>query len=251
MPWRSEIVPDQKALGELAAEIIAEQIQARPDSVLALPTGKTPLPVYRELAFRNQREELDLRRVRIFHLDEFYPIAPEHPGSFQAYLWREFLSHVNIDPAKVHLLNGLAEDPAVECRRYEEQIAAVGGLDLVMLGIGVNGHVGFNEPGSPINSLTRLVTLCPESRAANAYLFSSREEVPRQGLTMGIGTIMDGRRILLIAAGEQKARAVSEALNDSLTPSHPASFLRQHRDLTVILDQEAGSLLKKAQNSAI
>ena len=137
MPWRSEIVPDKEALGELAAELIAKQIQAQPDSVLALPTGRTPLPVYRELALRNQRGELGFRHVRIFHLDEFYPIAPEHPGSFQAYLWREFLSHVNIDPARVHFLNGLAEDPAAECRRYEEQIAAVGGLDLVMLGIGV------------------------------------------------------------------------------------------------------------------
>jgi glucosamine-6-phosphate deaminase len=245
MPWRLEIVPDEEALGKAAARIIAEQVQAQPDSVLALPTGMTPLRVYRELATMDRRGELDLRRVRFFHLDEFYPMATESPASFQAFLWREFLSQVSIDRAKVHFLNGLAEDPAAECRRYEEQIAAVGGLDLVVLGIGVNGHIAFNEPGSPFDSRTRLVTLCPESRAASVYLFSSAEEVPRQGLTMGIGTIMEGHRILLIAAGERKARAVSESLGDSLTPSLPASFLRQHPDLTVILDREAASLLKK------
>lgn len=245
MPWRLQIVPDEEALGKAAARIIAEQVQAQPDSVLALPTGLTPLRVYRELATMDRRGELDLHRVRFFHLDEFYPMAMESPASFQAFLWREFLSQVSIDRANVHLLNGLAEDPAAECRRYEEQIAAVGGLDLVVLGIGVNGHIAFNEPGSPFGSRTRLVTLCPESRAASAYLFSSAEEVPRQGLTMGIGTIMEGRRVLLIAVGERKAWAVSESLGDSLTPALPASFLRQHPDLTVILDQEAASLLKK------
>jgi glucosamine-6-phosphate deaminase len=244
MPWRLEIVPDEEALGKAAARIIAEQIQAQPDSVLALPTGRTPLRVYRELATMGQRGELDLRRVRIFHLDEFYPMAPENLASFQAFLWREFLSHVSIDPANVHFLNGLAEDPAAECCRYEEQIVAAGGLDLVVLGIGVNGHIAFNEPGSPFDSRTRLVTLCPESRAANAYLFPSVEEVSRQGLTMGIGTIMEGRRILLIAAGVRKARAVSKALDGSPGPSYPASWLRQHADLTIILDGEAGSLLK-------
>ncbi|HID87183.1 MAG TPA: glucosamine-6-phosphate deaminase, partial [Anaerolineae bacterium] len=225
MRHRLEIVPDEEALGKVAAGIIAEQIQTKPDSVLALPTGRTPLCVYRELVIKNQRGELNLRHVRIFNLDEFYPLAPERPGSFHAYLWREFLSQVNIDPAKVCLLNGLAEDPAAECRRYEEQIAAVGGLDLVVLGIGVNGHIGFNEPGSRFDSRTRLVALEPESRAANAHLFSFDEEVPRQGLTMGIGTLMEGRRILLIAAGEEKAQVVTEALCGPITPFLPASIL--------------------------
>jgi glucosamine-6-phosphate deaminase len=250
MPWRLKIVPDEEALGKAAAGLIAEQIQARPDSVLALPTGRTPLRVYRELATMDQRGELNLRRVRFFHLDEFYPMAAENPASFQAFLWREFLFHVSIDPANVYLLNGLAEDPTAECHGYEEQIAAAGGLDLVVLGIGMNGHIAFNEPGSPFDSRTRLVTLCPESRVANAYLFSSVDAVPRQGLTIGIGTIMEGRRILLIAGGDRKARAVSEAFDGSPRPSHPASYLRQHPDLTVILDQEAGSLLKGVENGA-
>jgi glucosamine-6-phosphate deaminase len=245
MHYRLEIVPEEEALGRVAAGLIAEQIQAQPDSVLALPTGRTPLSVYRELVIRNQGGELDLRHARIFHLDEFYPLAPKHPGSFQAFLWRELLSQVNIDPARVHFLDGRAEDPAAECRRYEEQIAAAGGLDLVVLGIGINGHIGFNEPGSPFDSRTRLVTLGPESRMANAYLFSSYEEVPWQGLTMGIGTIMEGRRILLIAAGEEKAQVVSKALHDPITPSLPASVLRHHPDLTVILDQKAAFLLKR------
>jgi glucosamine-6-phosphate deaminase len=245
MPWRLEIVPNEQALGKAAASTIAEQVQEQPDSVLALPTGRTPLRVYRELAAMDQRGELDLRSVQFFHLDEFYPMAMDSPASFQAFLWREFLSQVNVDRARVHFLNGLAEDPAAECRRYEEQIAAVGGLDLVVLGIGVNGHIAFNEPGSPADSRTRLVTLCPESRAASAYLFSSAEEVPRQGLTMGIGTIMEGERILLIAVGERKAQAVGQSLGDSITPALPASFVRQHPDLTVILDQEAASLLKR------
>jgi glucosamine-6-phosphate deaminase len=245
MPWRLEIVPDEQALGKAAARIIAEQVQEQPDSVLALPTGRTPLRVYRELAAMDQRGGLDLRRVQFFHLDEFYPVAADSPASFQAFLWREFFSQVNVDRAKAHFLNGLAEDPAAECRRYEEQIAAVGGVDLFVLGIGVNGHIAFNEPGSPFDSRTRLVTLRPESRAASAYLFSSAEEVPRQGLTMGIGTIMEGHRILLIAVGERKAQAVGQSLGDSITPALPASFLRQHPDLTVILDQEAASLLKR------
>ncbi|NIV37212.1 MAG: glucosamine-6-phosphate deaminase, partial [Anaerolineae bacterium] len=126
MPWRLEIVQDEEALGKAAARIIAEQVRAQPDSVLALPTGRTPLCVYRELTTMDQRGELDLRRVRFFHLDEFYPMAMDSPASFQAFLWREFLSQVSIDRANVHFLNGLAEDTTAECRRYEERIVAVG-----------------------------------------------------------------------------------------------------------------------------
>lgn len=240
-----QIVQDHEALSEQAAQLIAEQIREQPALALGLPTGRTPLELYHRLAEMHQRGAVDFGRASVFHLDEFYPIAPDHPGSFQAYMWRELLSHVNVEPQNVHFLDGLAEDPAAECLRYEEQIAQAGGLDFVLLGIGVNGHIGFNEPETPFDARTHVVTLERESREANAYLFPSVEEVPERGLTMGIGTMMEARQVMLIAAGAHKAQAIKRALEGPITPEIPASILRRHARATVMVDRQASTLLNR------
>ena len=232
-----------EALGEPAADVIVAQLEANPSSALALPTGKTPLPVYRSLLKANREGRVSFASAHVFQLDEFYPIAAEHPGSFRSFLGTEFVRYIDVDPRRVHSFDATVQDPQAECERIEAQIEAVGGLELALLGIGENGHLAFNEPGTPFEARTHVAELDEGTREAAAYLFSSVAEVPRCALTMGLATIMGARRIILVAAGTRKAEAVRDALEGPQSTRTPASVLREHGDLVVLLDRAASRLL--------
>lgn len=235
---RKVVVEDYAALSNLAAGIAAGMIWSKPELVLGLPTGGTPVGFYKALVNMG----ISLAKVRTFNLDEYVGLPREHPESYYSFMKRNLYDYVDLDPANAHLPNGNAPDPEEECRRYEEAIRAAGGIDLMILGIGHNGHIGFNEPGTPWDSRTRRVSLTETTRKANARFFSSLDEVPREALTMGIGTIMESRRIMLLASGKDKAAIIDRALNGDPTTLVPATVLQQHPDVIVIVDRAAAGL---------
>jgi glucosamine-6-phosphate deaminase len=241
------VLEDEDAVGTAAAEEIAGQVRRKPESALLLPTGRTPLTMYRHLVSLVLAADLDLGQARVFNLDEFWGLPLRHPGSYRSYLRRTLLDQVPIPPSHVHLLDSAAQDPAAEGLRYEEAIRSVGGIDLAVLGIGVNGHIAFNEPGSDFASQTRLVSLQEETLAGNAYLFDNHiEAVPHEGLTVGIATIMNARKILLLATGSTKVAAVETALHGPVTTALPASVLQNHSAVTLLLDRAAAGSIKAA-----
>lgn len=242
MTPRIQIYDTYEAMSDAAAEAIAHRLAARPGLRLALPTGHTPLLMYRRLAALTRERGLRWDRARVFLLDEYLGLGADDPGSFRRYIAEHFLRHLDEPPA-LDSLDGRAADPDAECARYEAAIAA-GGLDLVVLGVGRNGHIGFNEPGSPFTSRTRVVTLAPETRAANAPDFGGDPAaVPARALTVGIATILAGREVLVLAAGSAKAEAVERALAGPVDPAVPASALQRHPRVTWLLDREAAARL--------
>lgn len=245
MAPRIRIADSYEAMSAAAAEAIARRLAARPSLRLALPTGHTPLGMYRRLVEITRREALSWGRARIFLLDEYLGLGAEDPRSFRRYMEEHLLRHLDPAPA-VDALDGRAADPAAECARYEEALAREG-IDLVVLGIGRNGHIGFNEPGSPFDSRTRVVTLTAETRRANARDFGGDPDaVPPRALTVGIATILEGREIFVLAAGQAKAPAVARAIHGPVDPSLPASVLQRHPQVTWFLDREAARLLDGA-----
>lgn len=229
------------AVSDLAATRIADLLTEQPDAVLGLPTGRTPIPMYAALA-RRHAEGLDFSRTTTFNLDEFVGIGEDHPGSYHAYMAEHLFSLVNVPADRAHLLDGLAADLDAECARYEREIAAAGGLDLQVLGIGSNGHIGFNEPADALMAGTHRVTLLAESRAGNAVFFGGDDaNVPREALSMGMGTILKARRILLLATGGGKRAALEAALKGPLTTRMPASFLQLHPNVEILADPEAAA----------
>jgi glucosamine-6-phosphate deaminase len=241
------IVKDYDEMSREAARIIAHQIRKKPHSVLGLATGSTPLGVYRDLIRMHREEGLDFSKVTTFNLDEYYGLSPQHPQSYSHYMFENFFRHVNINPRNVHIPDGLAKDVRAFCLEYEERIREAGGIDLQLLGIGRDGHIAFNEPGSSLASRTRLVALAEETIKDNARFFRSPEEVPRYAISMGCGTIMEARRILLIASGSAKAYAVAAFIEGPITCQVTASILQMHPDVTVILDEEAASKLNRRE----
>ena len=236
------IQPDAAAAASMAARIFAHTIQTRPAAVLGLATGSTPLPFYRDLVARN----LDWSRLTSFNLDEYVGIGGDHPQSYRAFMREHLFRHVNIDPARTHVPDGLAADPEAHCRAYEEEIRAAGGIDLQLLGIGTDGHIGFNEPSSSLASRTRIKTLTERTRRDNARFFGSGEEVPLHVITMGIGTILDSRKVVLLATGANKADAVAGAVEGPVTAMNPASALQLHERAVFCLDEGAASKLGRA-----
>ncbi|MFP2906504.1 glucosamine-6-phosphate deaminase [Pyxidicoccus sp. 3LFB2] len=231
---------EQDAASACAAHL-AEAVRAQPSLVLGLPTGRTPLNVYRELVALASRGTVDLSRASTFNLDEFFGIPPEDAGSFRSYMERHFFQHVNLPPERIHFLNGSAPDAEAECARYDAELAEAGGLDLVLLGIGGNGHIAFNEPGDSLLACCHRVRLGRKTREANAALFGDDPtRVPLEALTMGMGGILQARRVVLLAFGESKAEAVSAMVRGPVTPRCPASFLQLHRDVEVWVDPAAG-----------
>lgn len=231
--------------GRLAADLIATLVAAKPDAVLGLATGSTPLPVWHELAARRDAG-LDLGRVRGFALDEYIGLPDGHPESYRAVITREVVEPLGLDPARVRVPgdDGLPTEGAGE--RYEADIAAAGGVDLQVLGIGRTGHIGFNEPGSSLASRTRVKTLTQPTRVDNARFFGSLDDVPRHCLTQGLGTILDARHLVLLAFGEAKAAAVAGAVEGPVSASLPGSAIQLHPLVTVIVDEAAAAQLAHA-----
>lgn len=238
------VFDDRAAAIGRAADRVSACLATR--SVLALPTGRTPIDLYQELRRRHVQSALSFAQVETFNLDEYWPIAPDAPGSFRRFMRENLFAHVDLQPERAHIPNGAVPRDAVEreCAAYEALIAAAGGLDLAVLGIGRNGHIGFNEPGSSPSSRTRLVELTDDTRRANAGDFADLEAVPRHALTMGIGTILSARALLVLAFGAAKAEILARALRGPIDASCPASFLRTvglHVEL--LLDRDAARLL--------
>jgi len=226
-------------------DIFAERIAAKPDIVLGLATGSTPEGLYADIAKRNAAGEIDCSKVRTFNLDEYLGIAPDHDQSYRDFMNRKLFDNINIDKANTRVLNGLADDPAAECTKFEDEIKAAGGIDLQLLGIGSNGHIAFNEPGSAKDSRTRVVDLTPSTIDDNARFFASADEVPKQALSMGNGAILEAKEIVMLANGANKAKAVAAALEGPESEDCPASLLQAHDNVTVILDTEAAAELQK------
>lgn len=238
------IAEDYQSLGKKAAQMVAKQLRENPASVLGLPTGKTPLGFYRELIRLHREEGLDLSCAITFNLDEYYGLSPEDKCSFHYYMWENFFKHVNLPAENIYIPDGQAKDIEEECRRYEEAIVKVGGIDLLILGIGTNGHIGFNEPGTAWDSTTHLVRLTPETRRDNKKELNGEGDVPQLAITMGIKTIMRSDKILLVASGANKAAILARALQGQVSPEVPASVLQLHPRLVVITDKEAARFLK-------
>ncbi len=239
------ICGDYDAMSACAAGIFASAIKAKPDVVLGLATGTTPVGLYAELARRNKAGEVSFKRVRTFNLDEYVGLAPDHEQSYRRFMNAKFFDHVDIDKANTRVPDGAAADLAAECRAYEEGMKAAGGVDLQLLGIGSNGHIGFAEPGSPGDGRTSVVDLAESTITDNSRLFLSAEEVPRRALSMGIGTIIEAREIVLLASREGKAGAVAWAVEGPVAADCPASFLQEHTNVTFVIDEAAASGLGK------
>lgn len=236
---------DYDKMSNKAAEIVAECIHRKPDCVLGFATGGTPEGMYDELVRMHQDQGLDFSQVVTFNLDEYAGLNPDHHESYRFYMDERLFRHVNIDLRNTHVPNGSAANLNAECVRYEGMIKDAGGIDLQVLGIGVNAHLAFNEPVvSSFASRTRVVTLSEETREANKRFFGSIEEVPRAAISMGLGTILESRRCLLLVSGLNKAKAAHQAIEGPITTMVPASVLQLHPDATAVLDYDAADLLE-------
>lgn len=235
------VCENYEEMSRCAADVVADVMKAKRDCVLGLATGSTPVGMYKELARRYAEGELDFSTVRSVNLDEYYPIAPDNAQSYRYFMNTNFFDHINIDKAQTHVPNGAAADPEEECRAYEEVIASMGQVDIQVLGIGQNGHIGFNEPDEALYPLTHLTGLTESTLKANARFFSEDEVMPTSALTMGMGTILRAKKILILANGEAKADAVKTLLDGMVTTACPASFLNLHDDVVVICDRAAVS----------
>ncbi|MDR1375152.1 MAG: glucosamine-6-phosphate deaminase [Treponema sp.] len=213
--------------------------------VLGLPTGSSPLGIYRELIRLWQERHISFSQVVTFNMDEYVGLSAEHPQSYHSFMWNNFFSHVDIDKKNVHILNGTAGDLKAECRAYEERIASVGGIELFLGGMGADGHIAFNEPGSSLHSRTRVKTLAWNTRIANARFFGENPEaVPATALTVGVGTIMDAREVLLLVSGHAKARALQAAVENGVNHMWTASCLQTHPQAVIVCDEAATDELK-------
>lgn len=234
------IVADETAMGRLAADAVAETVARQPAAVISLPTGNTPLPLFAELVDRVGRGELDLSRVHLFCLDEYLGVAADDPNSLTGWLQQAVIGPAEFDPARVHTLPATDRDPAAAANRYEAELTALGGLDLAVLGIGPNGHVAYNEPGSAADSRTRVLELTQESIDQAAAYWRGSVTIPRRAMTVGVGTLLEANHLVLIAAGAGKAAIVRQALRDPMSAAVPASWLRLAGDrLAVVLDEAA------------
>lgn len=239
------VTKDYDAMSQLAAERMAKAIKAKPDATLGMATGGTMEQLYTLLVAMYERGEIDFSQIKAFNLDEYVGLAADHPCSYHYYMNERLYAHVNAQAHNIYLPDGIAADLQAECNRYEQAIAAAGGMDLQMLGIGTNGHIGFNEPGSSASGRTSVVQLADSTIQANARYFDSIDEVPKQAITVGIGTILDhSKKIILLANGDSKAEAIQKMIEGEPTEAHPASLLQNHNDVTVIIDEQAAKLLK-------
>ena len=241
------IRPNAGAAADLVAQVIARAMRSNPQLVLGLATGNTMKSVYARLVQLHCEEGLDFSACRTFNLDEYVGLPGDHRNSYRHYMNRHLFMHVNINLRNTHLPDGMAADLAAECANYERLIAESGGIDLQLLGIGQNGHLGFNEPLSALRSRTRVKVLSPVTRAQNAPLFPGPDLVPQRAITTGVGSILDCRRCILLATGEEKAAIVSKAVEGPITSMISATALQLHPECSLILDEAAGSKLKESE----
>ena len=234
---------DYDAVSKRAAALVAAQIKEKNDSILGLATGSSPVGMYKELVEMYNAGELSFKNIRTVNLDEYAGLADDDVNSYHYFMNQHLFSKVDIDLANTHLPNGIAGDPDAECVSYEAMVQSLGGADLQVLGLGENGHIGFNEPGTPFTEVTHLVDLTESTIRANSRLFEKIEDVPRQAYSMGIKTIMSAKRILLIVTGTAKADALAKVLTGPVTEAVPGSVLQTHPDVTVICDEAATSQL--------
>ncbi|MCG8498908.1 MAG: glucosamine-6-phosphate deaminase [Firmicutes bacterium] len=233
------ICKNYDALSYLAANIIAEQIKNKPDTVLGLATGSTPMGTYKELVRRNKKGAVDFSGVTTFNLDEYYKISGDNPQSYHYFMYRNLFDHININRNNIHIPDGNTASVEQECERYDRLIRDAGGIDLQVLGIGSNGHIGFNEPASELITKTHLTALTENTIQDNARFFNHADEVPVHAITMGLGTILKAKRIILLISGKNKAEIFKKAFEGKITTNLPASLLQLHPDTTVIVDEEA------------
>ena len=236
------VVDNRQSVAAALAERVASLLRNKPHAVLGLASGRTPVDGYTEMQRLHAAGQMDWSRASTFNLDEFAGIAADHPGSFRTFMERHLFRGVNLARARIHFLDGVAADLDVECDRYESAIDAAGGIDLQLLGIGSNGHIGFNEPADELPLRTHRVTLMESTRRDNAALFGGDPaQVPVEALSMGIGTILHARRILLVATGGKKAECIRQTVNGRITTRLPASMLQVHENVELLLDREAAS----------
>jgi glucosamine-6-phosphate deaminase len=232
-------VDNYEAMSEKAGMLMAEKIKNNPGLTLGLATGSTPLGVYQYLIQDHQNNGTTYQHVKTINLDEYIGLPPEDANSYHVFMKKNLFNHLDINPNNTHIPNGAAVDLKEECNRYEQLVKEVGGIDLQILGIGENGHIGFNEPGTPFNSRTHVVTLAQNTRQANSRFFTSIDEVPTHALTMGIASILDSKEIFLLASGAKKAAAINRLLTGEISEDFPASALKLHDHVTIIADTEA------------
>lgn len=230
-------------LHEIVAQEIIKRVQNNPQLVLGLATGSTPIGVYKKLVEDHKKNGTSYKQVTTFNLDEYVGLAKDHPQSYHAFMQEYLFNHIDIPSHQTHIPNGLASDLEKECQQYEKMIQQAGGIDLQILGIGLNGHIGFNEPGTPFSSETHVVELTESTRNANSRFFASIDEVPTHAITMGLNTIMQSKEIFLLITGSQKAEIFRRLMEEDVSEDLPASILKRHPQAFVYVDEEAASLL--------
>ena len=238
-----QVVQDYEQMSRIAAFMIASQVISKPQSVIGTAPGDTTLGAYSRLVDYYEAGDVDFSKLRIFNLDEYWGLDKDHVQSAYNYMKTNLVDRINMSPDAFYIPDGAVKDVFPECKRYEKSIDQCGGIDLQLLGLGRNGHIGFNEPSDYFSPYTYLVDLSETTREDNAHFFRNIDEVPREAISMGIGTIMRARRILLVATGYEKASAVREMIAKRVTPACPASILQFHPDTTILLDEAAASLL--------
>lgn len=237
------VVENYEEMSKKAAAMMASQIILKPESVLGLATGDTPLGMYKELIRMYNENMIDFSKVKTFNLDEYYGLGKDSNQSYNYYMTNNLFKHINIDKENINIPNGMAKNIEEECISYEKRIKEAGGIDIQVLGIGVNGHIGFNEPDVNFEAETHLVNLDEKTIESNSRFFKCIEEVPTKAISMGIKTIMHSKKIVLLANGASKADAIAKTVNGKISPEVPASILQLHQDVAIIVDKEAASKL--------
>jgi glucosamine-6-phosphate deaminase len=237
------IASDYEEMSRIAADFIVESINSKPNSVLGLATGSTPIGMYKKLIEYYEKEKVDFSQVVSFNLDEYIGLQGDHPQSYRYFMDKNFFNNININKANTHVPSGISKDFKEECICYEKSIEEAGGIDIQVLGIGNNGHIGFNEPADELKVNTHITNLTKETIEANSRFFNNICEVPTAAITMGVGAIMKAKRIILLASGKAKADIIVRLVEGKIDTYIPASLLQVHQDVTVIVDEEAGALL--------
>ncbi|MFC4402181.1 glucosamine-6-phosphate deaminase [Gracilibacillus xinjiangensis] len=225
-------------MSHTACQILAEQIGQNPKIKLGLATGSTPIGLYNRLIHLNKKKEISFQKVTTFNLDEYVGLPATHPNSYHYFMRENFFQHIDINEANTHIPNGMAYDLEKECIRYQQVIETAGGMDIQVLGLGENGHIGFNEPGTSFSEETHIISLEKSTREANARFFDNIDQVPKKAITVGINTIMQSKQVILLISGETKAEAYNRLVNGGITETFPASILQKHKNCIVLVDQE-------------